>query len=242
MASTPVEKKDIKDLLAEKDAFLTTSDRVYEYFLRHTKGFIILGVALAALVIAWAAYNKYEAGAELTATAAYEAALDAMEISPAEAATKLEAVRTDFKGRNAARMAAYALVSIYSAQNENALALAVAEELMRTMPAGEAPLKPALLADLAGLYEAEKKNEDAAATYKNILDLGIAQPNLRRDCLMALGRVNTALGKTEEAVANYQTVITEFPGDLKAYMANTFLAALKGVPQAFPGSVPAEAE
>lgn len=242
MASVPVEKKDIKDLLAEKDAFLTTSDRLYEYFLRHTKGFIILGALVAALIIAWAAYNKYEEGAELTATAAYEEALDALETSPDEAIEKLEAARAGFKGRHAARMAAYTLVSIYSAKNENAKALAVAEELMRTLPPLEAPLKPALLADLAGLYEAEKKYEEAAATYQSILDLGIPQPHLRRDTLMGLGRVNTLLGKNEEAMNNYQTVVTEFPGDLKAYMANSFLVALKGEPLAFPGSVPTDME
>lgn len=241
MASTPVEKKPIKDLLSEKDAFLTSSDRIYEYFLRHTKAFIIAAVLAAVVVIAWAAYSKYETAAEAEAMAAYETALDAMAESPDKAAEALEAVRTDFAGRAAARAAAYTLVSLYSAKDDNARALSLAEELMRSLPATENALKPALLNDLAGLYEAEKKYDEAAATYDSILNLGVALPQLRRDTLMSLGRVNTARGNKEEAMNNYQAVINEFPNDMKAYMANSLLAALKGEPQAFPGSIPPEA-
>lgn len=240
MASTPVEKKPINDLLAEKDAFLSASDRFYEYFLRHTRAFVALGVAVLAVIIAWAAYNKYEASAEAEAGLAYEAALNTLDASPDKAAEELEAVRGNFAGRKAARLAAYALVSIYSAKSENAKALTVAEELMRTLPGAEAAVKPALLADLAGLYEAEKKYDEAAATYASILELGISQPHLRRDSLMALGRINAARGNKDEAVNNYQAVINEFPGDLKAYVANSILVSLKGEPLAFPGSVPAE--
>jgi predicted negative regulator of RcsB-dependent stress response len=240
MSHTPVEKKPIKDLLAEKDAFLTTSDKIYEYFLRHTKGFIIGAVAIAALIFAWAAYDRYEVSAEETATAAYEDALETMAEAPDQAAEALEAVRADFAGRKASRMAAYALVGIYSAQSENSQALAIAEELLRTLPPAEAALKPALLGDLAGLYEAEKKYDLASATYESILDMGIAQPHLRRDTLMSLGRVNAVRGNKEEAIGNYQALINEFPGDMKAYMANSILAALTAQPQAFPGSVPAE--
>ncbi len=239
MAGTPVEKKPIKDLLAEKDAFLTTSERIYEYFLRHTRAFIIAAAAVALLAAAWAAYSRYEESAELTASAAYEDALEAMSQSPEKATVALETVRTDFKGRKAARLAAYTLVSLYSAQNENAKALALAEELMRALPLSEAAMKPVLLSDLAGLYEAEKKYDEAAATYESILELGVAQPQLRRDGLMALGRVNTARGRTIDAANNYQAVINEFPNDMKAYMANSFLASIEGAPRAFPGSLPA---
>ncbi|UQZ90803.1 hypothetical protein C4J81_16945 [Deltaproteobacteria bacterium Smac51] len=236
-ANTPVEKKPIKDLLSEKDAFLTTSDRIYEYFLRHTKGFIIVAVAVAAVVIAFAAYNKYEASAEEKALMAYESALESIVANPDKATEALETVRSDFKGRKAARMAAYTLASFYSAQNEIGKALAISEELLRTLPAAETALKPVLLGNLAGLYEAEKKYDEAAVTYETLLNLGTSQPALRRDCLLALGRINVAREKTEEAITNYQAVVNEFPNDTKAYMANSILVSLKGGPQAFPGSV-----
>jgi predicted negative regulator of RcsB-dependent stress response len=240
MANTPVEKKPIKDLLAEKDAFLTTSDKMYEYFLRHTKAFIIAAVAIAAVIIAWAAYNKYELSAEQTAAAAYENALEAVAGSLDQGAGALEAVRADFPGRKASRMAAYTLVSLYSAQNENAKATALAEELLRTLPPAENALKPVLLVNLAGLYEAEKKYDEAAATYESISNLGISQPDLRLNSLMSLGRINAARGQKEAAIKNYQDIIAEFPEKMEAYRANSILVSLTAEPRAFPGSIPAE--
>ncbi|MDR2946347.1 MAG: hypothetical protein LBV79_06350, partial [Candidatus Adiutrix sp.] len=137
----PLDKKPIHDLLTEKDAFLTTSEKIQEYCLRHTKGLIVTVAVFALAVVGVALYLNYEKKAEQAAGLAYENSLAALESSEAEGLAALEKVRADFAGRKASRLAAFRLMSLYADQGETDKALPLAEELLSTIQAAEAPLK-----------------------------------------------------------------------------------------------------
>ncbi len=232
-----VDKKPIRDLLREKDAFLTTSEKAYEYLLRHTKAFITAAVTVAVVIVGVAIYVKYQAGAEEEATQAYEKAMELAvgQGGEMEAGIKaLEQVRTERAGRKAARLAAMALVSLYGGHGQPEKALPLAENLLQTLPPAEISLKPLLLNALGGLYEASGDYVKAGKSYEAILGLGLLEPNLKQDTLLALGRVNTAAGGKDEAVKNYEALIREFPQSFKAFWANSKLAELKEAPVAFP--------
>lgn len=236
----PVDKRPIKDLLTEKDAFLTTSERAYEYFLRHTKALITAVAVVAILVVASALYIKYQEDAELAAEEAFEKALEAAsgQTDSEASINALEEVRRDYSGRKAARMASFTLVSLYSEKGEVAKALPLAENLLQTLTSGEISLKPLLLSTLGGLYESGGNPPLAIKTYETILAMTPLEPNLKQDVLSALARVHTAAGQKDEAAKYYQAILVEFPQSIKAYMANVKLAELKGEPVAFPLPAP----
>ncbi len=239
---TPVEKKPIRDLLSEKDAFLTTSERAYEYFLRHTRGLAAAAAAVVLLVIGVAVYMHQREKAEEEAAVALEQALNAAAASQADPAAGLKAleqVRTDFPDRKAARLAAFSLVGLYAAQGQADQALALAENLLQTLKTSEVSLKPLLLSNLAGLYEVKKDYLKAAKSYEAMLALTPLDPNLKQDVLLSLGRVHSAAGQKDEAVKQYQALVTEFPQSYTAYLANLRLSELKGEAVAFPLPAPA---
>jgi len=232
----PVDKRPIKDLLTEKDAFLTTSEKAFEYFLRHTKGIIAAVAAVALTIIGIAFYINYQDGAETKATEAFEAALEASagETDAAAAISALETVRENHAGRKAARLAAFTLVPLYAERGEIDKALPLAENLLHTLTKAEVSLKPLLLSTLGGLYEAKPNYPLAARTYETLLAQSQLEPNLKLEVLIALGRVNAAAGQKDEAIKYYQTVLVEYPQSMKAFMVNAKLAELKGGPVAFP--------
>lgn len=230
----PLDKKPIRDLLTEKDAFLTTSEKFQEYLLRHTKGAIITFAVVAVAVAAAALYLSHQGKAEKEATLAYENSLVKMAASESDGIAALEKVRTDFAQRKAARLAAFRLLSVYAANKELDKALPLAEDLLKTIKPAESALKPALLSTLGGFYEDKKDYQQAAKSYETLLAMDYLGPNLKLDVLMALGRVYTAADRKDDAMRNYERVIREHPQTLQAFMANSKLAELKGTPVAFP--------
>jgi len=230
----PLDKKPIRDLLTEKDAFLTTSEKLQEYFLRHTKGVIITIAAVALAVIAAAVYMNHQAKAEKEAALAYENSLTRLAGSEDDGIAALEKVRGDFAGRKASRLAAFRLLGLYVAKNDTDKALPLAEDLLKTIKPAEASLKPALLSNLGGLYEEKQDYQQAAKSYETLLAMNHLGPNLQQNLLMSLGRVYTSAGRKDDAVKNYERLIREYPMTLQAFMANAKLAELKGEPVAFP--------
>lgn len=232
-----VDKRPIRDLLQEKDAFLTTSEKAYEYFLRHTKVLIAVVVVLAVCIMAAAVYVRYQKSVEMEATLAFEKALDLATSQFDDKTAGLEAlekVRTDFDGRRGARLAAFTLVNLYVVNNASDKALSLAENLLQTLKPAEVSLKPLLLSNLGGLYENGGDFQRAGTSYEALLALNPLEPALRMETLMALARVKAATGQQDKAIELYQTVITDFPLSLKAFMANAKLAELKGEAAPFP--------
>ena len=230
----PLDKKPIRDLLSEKDAFLTTSEKIQEYLLRHTKGVIITVAAVALAVIATALYLSHQDKAERQATVAYENSLAKLAESESDGLAALEKVRADFAGRKASRLAAYRLLGLYIANKDVDKALPLAEDLLKTLKPAETALKPVLLNNLGGLYEEKKDYQQAARSYETLLAIDYLGPNLKLSMLMSLGRVYAAADRKDDAVRNYEQVIREYPQSFQAFMANSKLSELKGVPVAFP--------
>lgn len=233
----PLDKRPIRDLLQEKDAFLTTSEKVYEYLLRHTRAFIAAAVVLALCIVAVAAYTKYQQSAEAESTLAFEKALNlaTSQSDDIEAGlTALEKVRADYQGRQGSRLATYALVNLYAARNAADKALPLAENLLQTLKPSEISLKPLLLNNLGGLYESSEDFQRAGKSYEAILALNNLDPALRMETLMALGRVRASAGQKDEAIEFYQTVIKDFPQSFKSYLANARVAELKGEATPYP--------
>jgi hypothetical protein len=231
------DKRPIRDLLQEKDAFLTTSEKAFEYILRHTKAFITAAVAVVLCIVALAVYTKYQKSAEVESTLAFEQALELATSQPDDTEaglSALEKVRGDYQGRQGSRLAAYALVNIYATRKEADKALPLAENLLQTLKPSEISLKPLLLNSLGGLYESSQDFQRASKSYEAILALTNLEPALRMETLMALGRVKAAAGQKDEAIEFYQTVIKDFPLSFKSYLANAKVAELKGEATPYP--------
>ncbi len=233
----PADQRPIKDLLREKDAFLTTSERFYEYFLRHTKAFVTVGLVVVVGLISAAFYLSYEKSSEEKAHLAHERALEGRpgaDTVDQRAATiaALEKVRQDYSGRKAARLASFALINLYSGQPDADQAIGLAENLLQTLRDYEISLKPTLLVNLGGLYESKGDYQKAVDTYQALLDLNPASIDLRIDALLALGRVNAAAGHKEAAIANYETLVKDYPSDrtYRLVLAGSKLAELRDKP------------
>lgn len=239
-AKTSAEKKPINDLLKEKDAFLTTSERFYEYFLRHTKGFITAGIIVAVVIVGGALYSNFENSAQLKATEAYEQAIALVDdaAANAQAVAALEKVRADHAGRKGARMAGFALVKLYTGNNETDKALALAENLLQTITPDEISLKPLLLNTIGGLSENKGDWAKAAASYEAILSTNPMEIEFVRQVHMSLGRVYAAAGQKDKAIASYEKIVAEPLRSEFTFMANLKLAELKGQPAPFPLNAP----
>ena len=223
MSQKKAPEKHIRDLLKEKDAFLTTSEKVYEFILRHTRALIIGAMAAALAAIAVFAYVNSQKAAEETALAAYEQALAAA--SP-EAA--LEKIMAEHPGRLAARLAALALIRIHTVAKAPEKALPLAENLLQTLKPAEISLKPLLLDNLGGLYETIRDYARAEQSYKAILDWPSLPDNYKSNILLAMGRVQNAAGQPEAARQTYEDLLQSFPGSYPALLAQARLSALKG--------------
>lgn len=220
----PVDKRPIKDLLHEKDAFLTTSEKIQEYFLRHTRSFIIGTAAAVLIVVVAALYSNYRESAELKATLAYEAALELPSEGRIEA---LEKLRASHDGRKAARLAGYNLAALYSTEGQLTKALSLSQELLATLPRAEEALRPLLLYHIGGLAEASGDQELARQNYEILADLSQIPAELQQSVLLALGRVRIATGQGAEAAQYYERLLREFPGGPQVNLAALKLAELR---------------
>lgn len=238
-AKTPVEKKNIRDLLREKDAFLTTSEKFYEYFLRHTKAFIAIGIALLLIIIGSAFYVSHQNSAEAKASEAYEDAIALVESTGGvnAAIEALENMRSVHQGRKAARLAGFSLISLYEDAGEIDKALSASQGMLQTFQPAEISLKPMLLSSIGGLSEVKGDFQLASSSYGAILLLPDLSPALKMESLMGLARSQAAAGNTDEALKAYESVVKEFPQSLNAFIANLKVAEIKGEAIAlFPGA------
>ncbi|MDR1043596.1 MAG: tetratricopeptide repeat protein [Candidatus Adiutrix sp.] len=232
----PSDQKPIHDLLREKDAFLTTFEKIYEYSLRHTKGLLVWAALVALVIIGAALYRHYQQSEEEKAVAAYEEALEAggEEARPGALIAALEEVRRQYAGRKAARLAEYDLLSLYSLEGDLDQAVPLGESLLQTLKPAEISLKPLLLNTLGGLYESKKDFVLAARSYEALLAIPRLEDDFKPDVLLSLGRAYGSAGQKDEAVKPYETLINQYPQSYQAYRANIKLAELTGRPVPFP--------
>jgi tetratricopeptide (TPR) repeat protein len=213
-------EKNIRDLLKEKDAFLTTSEKAYEFILRHTRA-LAFGVAAVVLAVIVAfAYVRSQEAAEEAAMAAYEEAL---------AAASPEALEKIYhSGRRAGRLAALALIRLHIEAGAPEKALPLAENMLQTLKPAEISLRPILLDNLGGLYETVRDYPKAAQSYQALRDWPSLPDQYKSNILLALGRVQSAAGQPEAAIKSYEDLLRSFPGSFPALLARARLSALKG--------------
>lgn len=226
------EKKDIRDLLKEKDAFLTTSEKIYEFCLRHTRALAGGAAAAALAVVMVVVYQNYQRSAERDAAAGYELALAAGGSEAVAAA--LEKVRVDFPGRLAVRLAELSLIGLYAEKDDVDKALPLAENFLKSLRPEEISLKPILLDQLGGLYETARDYPRAIQNYQALLVEPALNDTLRQNVMLALGRARTAAGDQAAAIRAYEEIVQKFPDALISYLANLHLAELKGQAAAKP--------
>jgi tetratricopeptide (TPR) repeat protein len=232
--------KHIRDILKEKDVFLTTSEKFYEFALRHTRALAFGLGAVVLAVIAGFAYVRAQEAAEMSSLAAYERALAVASPGPA-----LEKVRADYPGRQAARLAALALMRLHAEAGAPEKALPLAEILLGALKPSEISLKPILLDNIGGLYETVRDYPRAAQSYQTLLDWASLPDSFKSNTLLALGRVQDAAGQPAEAARAYENLLRSFPGSYPALLARARLSTLKGeavAPPVEPPLVPAGAD
>ena len=223
---TAFEKSSIEDLIKQKDAFLSTSERIYEFVAKHAKALITIGVLIVALALALVFYFNHQKNLENEALNALDLSWALADNGDNEAAiAALEKVRVDFSQRKAARLAAFKLFNLY-AEKDQAKALVLGEELLSSLNSDEAPMKNDLLYALASLYE-DQGNLDKAAASLQSASVG-AKDEFKLAVLLSQGRVYKALGKNAEAQVAYENIINEFGRSSKAYLARHELALLGG--------------
>jgi len=223
MSQKKTPEKHIRDLLKEKDAFLTTSEKIYEFTLRHTRALAIGAAAVILAVLAGFAYVRHRQAAEEAASTAYELALTSA--SP-EAA--LENIRAEHPGRRASRLAVLALIRLHNEAGRPEKALPLAENLLQTLKPAEISLKPLVLDNLGGLYETVRDYPRAAQSYQALLEGSYLPDTYKANVLLALGRVRDAAAQPEAAKLAYEDLLRAFPDSYPALLARARLSALKG--------------
>ncbi|MDR0620554.1 MAG: tetratricopeptide repeat protein [Deltaproteobacteria bacterium] len=239
-------KVPINKLLRMDDAFLTTSERLFLYFKSHTRAIVVTVIVLAALgLIGFIVKSVHDSKVANSLEAFHQANIVPDVDARVDA---LLAVRTNYSGTKAARQAAYALLDNYLATADVEEALPLLDELIKSADASEESLKPLLLATQAGLFEQVGQLDLALESYKtavSFVDKGqvtpIEEPFLA-DLLSSIGRVNLALGRTDDARKAYEDVILRTPNTYRSYAAQVKLsqtAPTSGAAKAAPGTEPA---
>jgi tetratricopeptide (TPR) repeat protein len=223
----------IKDLLRTDDAFLSTSDKVYQYFTNNKgKIFIVIGIALAVVLAVFIVRSVHESRLARSLEAFHKANAVTETADRYEA---LQAVRVDYAGTKAARQAAYALLDGYLGESDLEEALPLLDEILKSLDSSEESLRPLLLTTQAGLFEQIGQLDLALESYRSalsIIDRGQINPQEApyvAELYSSLGRVYMALGRIEEAKKAYQDIILRTPNSYRSYTAQVKLSQLQEI-------------
>ena len=236
-------KVSIRTLLRTDDAFMSTSDRIYNYYLANSKKIWMIVAAIAAAALLVLLVKHFHDARLIKATEAFHQA--AALGDPAQSALNLTQVAKDYSGTPAARQASFALVSNHLAGGNVAEALPILEDLSQSLTPGEESLKPLIQSTLASLYEESGQAERALTSYRGALDLVRQSPmtpanqSFQAELLTAIGRVNLSLDRPQDAARAYEELLILAPDGYRAYVAQTKLAELT---TAAPPQTPAATE
>jgi tetratricopeptide (TPR) repeat protein len=233
-------KVHIKTLLRSNDAFLTTSERVYNYYLSNTrKIWIVAGIAVAVVISVLVLRHVHDARLA-SGVAAFNRAVEAPD--PGLALSGLEDVAKRYSGTPAARQARFAMVSSHLAEGRVDEAIPILEDLSKTLTTAEESLKPLIRSTLAGLYEDKGRFEEALALYRECLSLARAVPStqasvaFQTELLNSIARVAQAVGRPAEAVEAYEALLALAPNSYRSFGAQVRLSKLAA---ASPAAEPA---
>ncbi|MDR0549491.1 MAG: outer membrane protein assembly factor BamD [Deltaproteobacteria bacterium] len=237
----------IKKLLRTDDAFFSTSEKAYNFFLTHTRGFIYGACGLLLLfVVILVVVKIHDRNLEKAALATQEA-LTVTEPNGAVAA--LTAVIDQYPGSPSARVAALALVGAQVEAQNYAQAAATLEEFISSLKPGEESLKILTLVSLGQLYEDLNDLEKAGRNYRlaqaELQGVGssiVPVESLKTEVAMSVARVQEAAGQIAESIQTYETLKLTYPnrGSFQDFLAQYRLAMLKAsVPSSAVSSPPA---
>ncbi|MDR2200196.1 MAG: tetratricopeptide repeat protein [Deltaproteobacteria bacterium] len=224
-------KVSIKKLLKEQDAFFSTTDRIYNFYLENSKRIWIAAACVVLAGIVVLVVSQIRSSAREKASDAYFAAY--VENDPDGTLKNMEAVRSKWKGTPSARAAAYAMVDSYVQLGRHEDARNLLTELYDTLPKGEESLRVLVTNYLGGLSEELGDNEAALKYYlesSKLAESAIGAPQAAQPfqaaLLSSLGRVYMALGRTDDARDVYIQISGAFPGTMEAFMAENNLRRL----------------
>ncbi|MDR2444113.1 MAG: tetratricopeptide repeat protein [Deltaproteobacteria bacterium] len=220
----------IRSLVRSNDAFLTTSEKIYNYYVANTKKiWLIVGILVAAFLVAVSIKHYFEARQQKALDAYHQAAAQP---DPEQATLDLVKVSEDFAGTPAGRQAAFTLATNYIAQSRVDEAIALLEELSKTIEPAEESLRPLMLSSLGSLYEEKGQAEKALAIYRQALSsvkLSLLTPavqNYQAELLSAIGRVSLSQGQVDEAKQAYEELLLLAPDGYRAFAAKIKLSEL----------------
>jgi tetratricopeptide (TPR) repeat protein len=225
-------KVHIKTLLRTNDAFLTTSDKIYGYFVTNKKKIIIWALTIVVIFLVVMAYFIVRNNRIQNALEAFNKAVILENID--ESITALSEVREKFSSTPAARQAGYALVDIYIGQKKLPEALALLNELYQTLTMAEESLRPLINNQLGALYEDVSDLENSLRCYKTALaqselrgDAAYIAAGFRSGILNSIGRVSVEMGLIEDAKKTYNEIILLYPNSYLALTGRYKLAQLE---------------
>ncbi|MDR1039927.1 MAG: hypothetical protein LBR80_07115 [Deltaproteobacteria bacterium] len=225
----------LKDLLREKDAFLTTSERIYNFYLTHTRKVLLGGLGLVLVALGVAAGFAIASSRTDKASSEYYLAYDSA--NPDKTLASMTAVREKWGDGKAGRLAAFAMVDSYIALGRFDEARELADALVADLKEPERKLAPILynlqgsLAEQAGDLDSALSHYDRAwqAVEAPLIGPGgrvVTDPvfyqasgAFRLEILNSRARVLLALGRDQEARQAYSELELRFPGTPRAYLA-----------------------
>jgi tetratricopeptide (TPR) repeat protein len=253
----------LKDLLREKDAFLTTSERIYNFYLTHTTKVLTAGLVAVLAVVGVAAGMAISSSRAERASHEYYLALDPGD--PAGNLAAMTAVRERWGDGRAGRLAAFSMAGSYMDLGRFDEARALVDELASGLKGPERGMAPAIYRLQGALAEETGDLAAAASHYERAWELAIAPPKgpdgrpldeltlqqtavstFRTELLSARARVYRAMGRAEDARRAYGEIEQLYPGTPRALMAGWMIGemdsgAAEGA-QATPAAPPAAAD
>ncbi|MDR1576626.1 MAG: tetratricopeptide repeat protein [Deltaproteobacteria bacterium] len=209
---------DIKKLLRSDDAFLSTWERFQNYFLSHTRQFVLAALVLVLAVVAIVVVVNVRGSNQAKAAEAAQAAIAVLGQDPARAIPDLTAVIEQYPGSPSAQAATLALAQAQISTKNYAQAVEILEKFSESLPPGEERLKNLTLISLGQLYEelnnldlASRNYRAAQALTKGADSLDSASGPIQSELTLSVGRILEATGKIEEAKRVYEAFRLTYP-------------------------------
>jgi tetratricopeptide (TPR) repeat protein len=239
-------KVPIKQILRENDAFLTYSERVYNFYLTHKRKVLSIALAIVAVLLLIIVFVNVRSSNREKAISSYYSAFD--NTDPSKTLANMEQVRKDWKGYPADRLAAFAMVDSYVRLNRFTEAKELLSTLTQSLTKGEENLNILIYSYLGSISEESEDLKTALENYiraKSLLDtltktsktgtiqgtdiLEDASGPFLANLLNSIARVNLALGRTDEAKSHYAELMEKFPDTVPAQVAGFQLNELDNI-------------
>jgi tetratricopeptide (TPR) repeat protein len=222
----PAGKKITKKQLKQPDEFLTFTDQAFHYVINHGKKFVIGGIVVLVVVLSIVLFRLWQDKKEGEANQKLTLALEAVEavISPAPqtapapatvqgALEKLDEIIKGFPRTYAGRLALIYKGSLLLKTGQFDEAIQAYQTFLSKM--GKERAYGLLALDGLGFaYEGKKEYEKAIESYRQIITTD--EKFESGEAYLKVGRCYEKLGKSKEAVENYQSFLKASPKSLIA--------------------------